>query len=153
MRIRTIFVSAFAALVSASIYAQLPVSSYLNHFHNAYLSCASTFPSYVVNGNENYPLLRAQCFRKVVDKALADLPPESPDLLASALHAVPTMTDITMQAALDAGMDVYYVVTVATKTLPEREQDIARVAFLNGADPSRTLEATAAGKNDYEPHR
>ena len=51
-----------------------------------------------------------------------------------------------MQAALDAGMDIYYVVMVATKTLPDREQDIARVAFLNGADPSRTLEATAAGK-------
>lgn len=147
MRVRTVVITIFTALVSVNLYAELPTTKYLNHFHNAYLSCANTFPSHVVNGNENYQLLRAQCFRKAIDDALADMPPDSPDQLASALHAVPSMADVTMQGALDAGMDIYYVVTVATKILPEREHDITRVAFLNGADPSRTLEATAAGKN------
>jgi hypothetical protein len=116
------------------------------YYQHAWLSCTDLYPTHEVSASQDLGQERADCYAALIEKTFRHLPPDSPERLAAALKGVPEMADIALQQALDAGMEVYYSLTLATRTLPARSEDFERLALANGADPTLTLQATAAGK-------
>lgn len=119
---------------------------YQQLFQSAYRACSNQFPPDVVSASMDFAAAREACYAEHVQRALATMPPSSPQLLMGALQAVPDFADSTFDVALKAGFDPYYAVTAATRTLPDRSATFASRAIQYGADPSRVTEATAAGR-------
>lgn len=118
---------------------------YQRYFHGAYRACSDRFPPDTVSASLDYAVARENCYADEVRRALAMLPPDSPQLMIGALQAVPDYAHATFDAALAAGVDPYFAVTAATRTLPEYDRTFASRAIARGADPSQVTEATAAG--------
>lgn len=124
---------------------------YQQFFQSAYRACSNQFPPDVVSASMDFAAAREACYAEHVQRALASIPPSSPQLLVGALQAVPDFADTTFEVALKAGIDPYYAVTAATRTLPDYGDTFASRAIRYGADPSRVTEATAAGRY-HEDH-
>lgn len=124
---------------------------YQRYFENAYRACSDQFPPDTVSASIDYTAAREDCYAGKVQRALAALPPDSPQRFEGALQAVPDYAHIAFEAALDAGFDPYYAVTAATRVMPAFADTFASRAIRYGADPSKVTEATAAGyRREYE---
>lgn len=81
---------------------------------------------------------------------LANAKNRTPKLLTAAIQAAPDYLNDTVDAALQSGMDSYDVVAIATSISPQSSDSIAQRAIAYGADPTRVLEATAAGRKKHQ---
>jgi hypothetical protein len=140
-----------AAVVSILSSAASAEDRYQLFFQNAYRACSDQFPPDTVSATKDFAAAREDCYAAQVSRALASLPPQSPQLLLGALQAVPDYAHLTFESALNAGIDPYYAVTAATRVVPEYSQTFASRAIGYGADPSKVTEATAAGFRREKP--
>lgn len=135
-----------AGLLLATAVVQGEQRNYMDEFHQVLSECSLRYPANVVSPNADYELERESCYNRQVRTALLNLPPDSPERFSAALLVAPEYAESTFKTALTLGIDPYYATSRATATLPEKDNMFARVAIAYGADPSKTLTATAAGK-------
>lgn len=124
---------------------------YEQFFQSAYRACNNQYPPDTVSASIDVAAAREGCYATQVSRALAMLPPDSPQLLVGALQAAPDYAHVAFESALKAGIDPYFAVTAATQTLPRLGETFASRAIQYGADPSRVTEATAAGYRREKP--
>lgn len=150
---RLFTVGILSAFAVASLLSSVATADdrYERYFHGAYRACSDRFPPDTVSASLDYAAARESCYADEVRRALAMLPPDSPQLMVGALQAAPDYAHVTFDVALAAGVDPYFAVTAATRTLPDYDRTFASRAIARGADPSQVTEATAAGHR-YERH-
>lgn len=134
-----------AGVLLASTGAAVAGDSYVTHFATVYRDCADRYPPHEISATQDVAAARETCFSEQVAKALANMPPDSPQRLTAALQVAPEYADSTFASALEVGFDPYFAVTAATRALPDQNAKFAALAIGHGADPSQVTEATAAG--------
>lgn len=140
-----------AGVGSAGVASVAAADRYEQFFQSAYRACTNQYPPDTVSASLDFAAAREDCYAAQVSRALAMLPPDSPQLLVGALQAAPDYAHVAFESALKAGIDPYFAVTSATQTLPRQGDTFASRAIQYGADPSRVTEATAAGYRREKP--
>lgn len=140
------FISVLFTLLSSNT-VQADSGALLQEFNIALRQCALRYPSYVVSASVDHRMARESCYNRFVKSALLDMPPDTPARLEAALLVAPDYAESTFRTVLALGMDPYFATTYATSILPKKDDLFAQVAIASGADPNKTLMATAAGKS------